>query len=85
MDDYNFPIAFGIEGYLDGKPRTDPIYVEWVVLLAVKTSAGTEEIPLSIHLCNETDYDSFNKPGLSSEQSFAHAKATSSMFCLDRG
>lgn len=86
LDDYNFPVAFGIEGYNDGLPRNDPQYVEWFITLNVRNTEGkTEKINLKHHVCTDEDFDAMFPPSVASAGAISNARANKSMFCLDKG
>ena len=70
-----FKIAFSVEQYSgDQLPRDDPNYVMWDVRLKQKIGEKITWIPLRIHKCTDSDYESFYTPSKNFVKSFAFAK-----------
>ena len=57
--DYNFKLAFAVEGIFDQEFRDDPKYVHWYARLAGVYQGEDYSQYLSIHKCDEQDYEKF--------------------------
>jgi hypothetical protein len=60
LDTLGFKVAFTVVDYYNLEVLDDPTKVEWVVLLQTyKDLLLTEEVPLKIHKCDDSDWPDF--------------------------
>ena len=59
LNDFDFKIAFGVEGFRSKDLKIDPKYVKWIFRIYGKKEGKEYETILPYHRCTDKDYDDF--------------------------
>ena len=59
LNDFDFKIAFGVEGFRSKDLKIDPKYVKWIFRIYGKKEGKEYEQILPYHRCTDKDYDDF--------------------------